>query len=230
MVKFQPVKNGSIASYVANTIREAIFNEQLLPGEGLREMHLARDFQVSQSTVREALLQLERMGLVIRTPNRGTTVTKLSEREIQERAAVRVVLESWACIEASRLMTDEAFAELAQRLDAISDAIAANDYFKLGQADMQFHHYIWGQSGNTILDQELTQLSTPLFAFATMSLSRGRRNLKPMVHSHEMIFASLKARDPEVIRQTIREHIATSYLGSLSPGPVVESMSAAQEC
>ena len=62
------------------------------PGDPLRELHLARELGVSQATVREGLVQLERLGLVVRTPNIGTHVTKLSRQEIEERVELRKLL------------------------------------------------------------------------------------------------------------------------------------------
>src|SRR5579863_3729694 len=93
MPKFEPVKQGSIRSRIVEAVRSAIYSGQLRPGNPLTELQLARDFQVSQTPVREALFQLERLGLVRRVQNKGTFVTKLSLEEVKERLEVRVQLE-----------------------------------------------------------------------------------------------------------------------------------------
>jgi DNA-binding GntR family transcriptional regulator len=76
---------------------------------------------VSQVTVREALVELEHFGLVVRTPNIGSHVTRHSSREIRERVAIRVLLEGEAAVEASQRMSKEDLAELEKRLEAISE-------------------------------------------------------------------------------------------------------------
>src|ERR1700732_3057834 len=68
----QPVRTDSLASQAFTIIKDAIFTGQFQPGQLLRELHLARMLNVSQATIREALVQLEQVGLVVREQNRHT--------------------------------------------------------------------------------------------------------------------------------------------------------------
>jgi DNA-binding GntR family transcriptional regulator len=87
MNTLQPVRSATLKSRVVAAIRDAIFSGKFAPGDPLRELHLARDLNVSQPTVREALFELEKFGLVVRTPNVGTVVTNLGSDEIREQIA-----------------------------------------------------------------------------------------------------------------------------------------------
>src|SRR5579862_6847083 len=98
---FQPLKQGSVKTRVADAIRHAIYSGKLRPGDPLLEMQLAKDFRVSQTSVREALIQLEQLGLVRRFPNKGTQVTELSAKEVRERLEIRVQLECLAALQAA---------------------------------------------------------------------------------------------------------------------------------
>jgi len=207
----QPIKSGSLRSQVFQEIRTAIFSGKFRPGNPLRELQLARDLQVSQATVREALLRLENLGLVIRVENRETIVTQLSSQEIRERIAIRIPLESLAAIEASRRMTKSHFEVLNQRLRDISRVIDSNSYFETAQADLEFHRYIWEQSGNRMLHRMLDQLTAPLFAFISIMRSNTVENLKAAVRSHKPIVNALKEGAPELIQREIQHHINTSY-------------------
>src|SRR5437870_3973235 len=73
-----PVRSGTLRSQVVDILRHAIFYGKLRPGELLTELPLAKKLAVSQSTIREALADLEHHGLVTRIPNRGTEVTTIS--------------------------------------------------------------------------------------------------------------------------------------------------------
>src|SRR5262247_2709868 len=73
-----PVRSGTLRSQVVDILRHAIFFGKLRPGELLTELPLAKKLSVSQSTIREALADLEHYGLVTRVPNRGTVVTTIS--------------------------------------------------------------------------------------------------------------------------------------------------------
>jgi DNA-binding GntR family transcriptional regulator len=74
---------------------------------------LSRAEGVSQATIREALGQLERFGLVVRTPNIGTEVTRLSQEEVLERVELRMLLEERALTQAAPRMDGPAFDTLA---------------------------------------------------------------------------------------------------------------------
>lgn len=209
--KLQAIKNGSVKSQVFEAIREAIFASRFQPGDPLREMHLAKELGVSQVSVREALVELEHIGLVVRTPNIGSHVTRHTSQEIRERVAIRELLEAEAAVEAAQRMTKEGLAELEKRLRAISEQVAGNNYFAAAQADLEFHRFIWERSGNQTLYRMLDQLTVPLFAFASIMRSSGMENLKSTVKSHDVIVRALKKGDPQKIREIIRGHIKTSY-------------------
>lgn len=207
----RPVKSEPLSTRVVATLRSAIFSGQLAPGQPLRELHLARDLGVSQATVREALGQLERFGLVVRTPNIGTQVTRLSAQEVRERVELRMLLEERALLEAAPRMTADAFGLLGERLDALTDAIRRNDYFEEAQADLAFHRFIWDQSANRTLYQTLDQLAVPLFAFVSILRGAHREKLTDVVQSHEGIVQALRSGEPGAIRDALRQHFDYAF-------------------
>ncbi|MDZ7638695.1 MAG: GntR family transcriptional regulator [Bryobacterales bacterium] len=137
----------SLVDQTTDRLRQAIFQGAYQPGSHLREMRIAKELGVSQSTVREALQRLESAGLVTRTPNVGTSVTRLSPREVRERVALRVLLEVKAAQEASGRMGDAEFRELEARLAAMAEPIRRDVYYEAAQADLKFHRYIWECAG-----------------------------------------------------------------------------------
>jgi DNA-binding GntR family transcriptional regulator len=207
----KPLKTASLSTQVFETLRDAIFAGRLKAGDPLRELHLARELNVSQATVREALVQLEQVGLVVRTPNIGTHVTNLSPQELTERLELRMLLEEVAANQAAPTMTEEHFAELGRRLRALGDAIARNAYFEEAQADLHFHRYIWERSGNRMLYRTLDQLAIPLFAFVSILRGASRQTLKDVVASHEGIVTALRGGDAKTIREALRQHFRSGF-------------------
>ena len=208
---FQPLTNTSLRSRVSEILRESIFSGKLQSGDPLKEIQLARQFQVSQSTVRESLLQLEHDGLVVRVPNRETRVTKLSTKEVCERLVLRSLLEGLAGVEASRLMKEGDFRILEQECEKLSRALEGNDYYKAAQADLSFHRYIWKQSGNQTLYSVLDRLMTAVFAFVSILQSDQQTNLEDIVFPHMEIITAIRKGDLELIRVTMCGHIETFY-------------------
>jgi len=203
----QPVRTvSSLPTQVFETLKGAIFEGNFQPGDSLREAHLAQELQVSQVTVRDALVQLERLGLVKRIPNKGTSVTKLSKKDVQDRISVRLTLEEMAFTSAAERMTKADFNELKKRLEKLSALISKDAYFETAHADLEFHRYIWQQSGNQVLFDMLDQLVMPLFVFISIVRRGSNYELKKTVGSHEKLITALKSRDEQAIRETLRQH------------------------
>ena len=208
---FAPLKQGSIKTRVADAIRQAIYSGKLRPGDSLLELQLAKDFRVSQTTVREALMQLEQLGLVRRFPNRGTQVTELTPKEVRERLDIRVELECLASLQAARQMDQRTANRLLELADSIHSMTAKRDYAGAAQADLEFHRSIWAVSGNDTLAQVLLHVSAPLFAFVSILRSRSDGDLGMVLHSHREIVDALLNGDADLVRSTIQNHFAGSY-------------------
>ena len=199
------------ASAVERQLREEIMNGSFMPGTPLRELTLAKSLGVSQATIREALQRLEYAGLVTRKPNLGTTVTRLSPKDVRERVAVRVVLESIAAQAAADRMTEADLEELERRLQVLGAAVACNNYYEAAQADLEFHRHVWRCAGNDTLCRLLELLTVPLFAFAAMLRSHGLQKLTAVVAEHSPLIAALRSKDPAQIRDAFYKGATSSY-------------------
>src|ERR671932_592147 len=80
----QPLVRGLLRDDVRQHLREAILRGRLKPGQRIVESRLARELGVSQAPVREALRELEQMGLVVNHTRRGTFVRELSPHDAWE--------------------------------------------------------------------------------------------------------------------------------------------------
>ena len=218
MKSLQPVRSATVKASAVNAIRGAIFSGRFAPGDPLRELHLASELNVSQPTVREALLEIEKQGLVVRTPNIGTTVTNLGSDEIREQIELRLLLEKVAAVKASERMTPDDFRELERRLMALTTAVSTNAYHESAQADLAFHRQIWECSGNRALARALEQVAVPLFAFVSLMRSAGSQDLIRVMSSHAAIVEALRQRDTSRIEEVIGQHGQSGYQEFLESG------------
>ncbi len=201
-----PVRTGTLRSQVVEILRNAIFYGKLQPGSLLRELALARSLQVSQSTVREALADLEQYGLVTRQGNRGTMVATLGADEIRQRMKVRIPLEELAFAEACPQLTGEDFDVLEGLTAEIALAISNCEYFKAAEADLAFHRHVWERAGNPILLRTLDLLVAPLFAFLSVLLKMTNTE-RLTTEPHSLLVKGLRTRDVELARESIRAHL-----------------------
>ncbi|MBN2357107.1 GntR family transcriptional regulator [candidate division KSB1 bacterium] len=210
-MNFVPFKNLTRSQYVFETIKNAIFSGQLTPGTMLRELKLAKQFDVSQSIIREAFFQLEQIGLATKIPHKGTSVTQLSDREIKERLQVRTCLEKVACHEAIKNMNTADYDQLYQLSKKITQAQLANLYYDASVADLNFHRYIWRKAMNEILFKTLDQIATPLFTLISVKRSIDAQKLEEVMYSHEEYIEALMTADTGKIDDTVFAHATRSY-------------------
>jgi DNA-binding GntR family transcriptional regulator len=211
----------SRVSDAVKRLREDIFEGRYPPGTPLRELAIARELNVSQATIREALQRLEYSGLVTRKLNIGTTVTRLSPKDVRERVTLRALLEVVAAEAAAARMGAADFEELGRRLRTLGSAIESNRYYESALADLEFHRYIWQCSGNDTLVLLLEQVTVPLFAFISLMRSQGLQKLTAVVAAHEPLIEALRSRDSARIRDAFQRGATSSYesfLGDDGPG------------
>jgi DNA-binding GntR family transcriptional regulator len=192
---------------VFERLRDAIWSGDLVPGTALREAHLAKQLNVSQVPVREALLQLEHLGLVVRVQDRGTTVTKLTRNEIEQMMEVRRHLEQMAFQLASSRVSPEIEMELRRHLKNMNAAAAKNDHFAIAEEDFKFHQTVWKASGNEVLEKTLERLCIAVYAFVSLKRHAAGETMKSAVRSHKKLLEALLSGDVTVIRKGVDEHL-----------------------
>jgi len=208
MVKtFKPIRSSSKSTEVFETLRSAILSGKLQPGDVLREMPLARQLQVSQVPIREALLRLENLGLVVRVADRSTTVTKLTRAEMVELLQVRAHLEELAFRLAVKHLDDAGIRELRDCLAKLEKKIEENDYYAVSDLDLNFHRIVWRLSGNHALEKMLERLCVSIYAFVSIQRHSAGEDLKHSVHHHAGLLEALIQGKPSKVAAAIREHL-----------------------
>jgi len=186
-----PVKRSNLRSHITSHLFDAILHGMLRPGERIVEGKYARELGVAQSTFREALQELEHQGLVTKADRRGTFVTKLSVKDVEDLYLVRLELEPLAAALASERMTREHFRQLEQTLREMRDYGRRRAVVQLLKADLDFHQLIWKFSGNRYVERALNAVCPPLFASYMIRVVSGE--LYDLTRDHEEHAAMLTA-------------------------------------
>jgi len=120
--RFNSLGRDKLRDKVLTAIREAILEERLAPGERLIESTLAEEMGVSRAPVREALLGLEREGVVSGEPYRGYSIVSLSTRDVTEIATLRALIEAYAARLAATRWNDHDLEEAQSLIAQIKEA------------------------------------------------------------------------------------------------------------
>jgi len=160
----------SLRETVTQILRAAIISGEMAPGEVYSAPVLGARFGVSATPVREAMVDLSREGLVQTVPNKGFRVTAVSEAELDDIAALRMLIEPPTVREVTPLIPQEAIPGLRELAQAIVDHAAAGDLISYTEADRRFHLAILEYSANQRLVSLVSDLrsQTRLYGLSGM--------------------------------------------------------------
>jgi len=140
----------SLSDQVKQAILERIIKGHYKPGERLVELAIAKEFETSQVTVREAFSKLEALTVLESKPHRGTFVREISDQEMGESTMVRGVLEEAAARKAAHVLKGRVDA-LRTETKGMLDAFENGDLDGVAQHNVNFHRMIVHAAGNTVL-------------------------------------------------------------------------------
>src|SRR5512143_2636606 len=127
MLRSASISRNVLSDQVKDHLLEAILAGEYLPGSRIVETRVARELGVSQAPVREALRDLEALGVVESTAFQGARVRRPGKAELLEAYGVRAELESLGARLALPRLAEADFEELQEYLDALQAAASAGD-------------------------------------------------------------------------------------------------------
>lgn len=190
------------------TLKRELLNGTIQPGERIADSEICRRLKVSRTPVREALLALERDGLVRIVPRQGYFATEIGVSEALDAYQLRMVLEPFATALAARRVNDEELGALRELLAELAVAEADASDAALVEAielNKRFHVLIAEASGNVRLARVLSDLLDALGRLVLVELRTRRGSARTWRDEHEEIFAALEARDPDRAFAVVRE-------------------------
>jgi DNA-binding GntR family transcriptional regulator len=162
---FEPIQAPTLKEKVANQIRSAILTGDLGPGSRIVESKLARQMNVAQSTVREAIQDLDIQGLVVKYVNRETLVRSFTIEDLEKLFRVRVELEGFAMELAHPYANEQSLAPLYKLANRMRDSAARNAIPDFYNFDLQFHRRLWGLTNSEFVERVLMPVSVGPVAF-----------------------------------------------------------------
>lgn len=195
----------NLHAHVADALRDEIERNELLPGERLLEMHVARRFGVSQAPVREALRLLEREGLVEHRPRRGVYVCPLTVGAVEELYSLRAAIEGFAARRAVRLMTAQDRELLERALEAMRAAAKRREVTALADGALAFHEQIVIAARHQRLHDVWLTIASENRRYSHL---QGRfDDVEVDVVLHEQLLEALDSGDPDGAERAMRGHI-----------------------
>ncbi|MFI5562265.1 GntR family transcriptional regulator [Amycolatopsis japonica] len=199
-----PARRRGLADEVADRVRDAIFGGAYPPGTQLREVELSAALGVSRGPVREALLKLEREGLVRSEWHRGAIVTTLSDADVAELDSLRSALEQLAV----RLVVANApEADLAAIDEVVDRMDRARDEHEMVRCDIDFHDAVYAASGHRRLVEAWQAIRSQVYLFLLTRIGVSSDGyLTSIPAEHRQLASALRARDGEKALELFAVH------------------------
>jgi DNA-binding GntR family transcriptional regulator len=213
------VRRTSVRGQVLEALRAALVAGELEPGQVYSAPVLGERFGVSATPVREAMQQLALEGAVEVVPNRGFRVVERGDRELEELAEIRALLEVPVVLRLARTVPAGRWAELRPLAETTVRAASCGDPAAYAEADRAFHRAVLGLAGNEQLVrladdlQRRAQWQAPVRGGAGMAARRGRGrgpgSLVADAAEHTALLDALIAQDAGAVGALVRDHFGT---------------------
>jgi len=204
-VKRRPIEqHQTLREKILDTIREAILNGELKPGEKVAEPELAERFGISRTPIREAFRQLESEGYLTVVPRKGAVVTALSERAVEEFYAIKSILEGYAAQISADKMTEKDITKLEtlnERLKILAEQGDVKTFFKIHN---EFHDVFINASGNEKLAEIIHQMLLRFNRFRLASIALPGR-MEMSVKEHDALIKAFRRKDGATADALVRK-------------------------
>ncbi len=200
------------ADKVFEQIQHAIVEGDIASGSKISEPELAKHYQISRSTLREALNRLEKCHLIERKANIGSRVVDCTIEGLLELYITREALEGMACRQAALNMSDEEIVDMQAMLKAHSQTQELKDgiaYYQ-EEGDLDFHYkIILGSHNKQLIDLICGQLYH-LVRMYRCQFGMNSPRASRAFNEHSQIIQAICDRDGELAEILMRRHIAAS--------------------
>jgi DNA-binding GntR family transcriptional regulator len=192
---------------VAGRVAREIAEGDIEPGEVLTEVAIAARTGVSRTPVREAMLQLDRWGLVRLAPKKGAVVTSPTARDQAELLAVRAMLEKSAARSTAADDVSRGTLVSALRENLAEQRAAVGEPRTFATLDFVFHSLVIGHDDNRVVAEISRTLGPRLYRLTRLAVSARSRDLAGLLDEHVALTDALDDGDPERYSRLVAQHI-----------------------
>jgi DNA-binding GntR family transcriptional regulator len=212
LLRAAPAARISLGEVVAERLRQAILDDELHPGQHLREDEISEMLEVSRGPVRAALLILQREGLVDLAPHRCATVASLSIEDVGEIYSLRSALEVLAIRLAIRRgepadldALEESLAELRVGMRRKpTDAVG-------GRLDLGFHDNVFKAAHHERLYESWCSIRMQVY-WCMLSRRPAQSDWRAtVVKEHRQLLEAIRSGREPVAAAAVAEHISAAY-------------------
>lgn len=190
--------------YALRVLKDNIINLELKPGSMVSEKDLASELGLSRTPVREALMDLAKVGMVEVYPQRGSRISLINYELVEDTQFTRNVLEGAVVQLACQRATQEDLKILKENV--MLQEFYIDDSIKLMDLDNRFHGELFRIGGKMHTYNMLSSFSVHFDRVRQMAL-HATKDLK-IVEDHQNIYQAVVDKDMQRAKACMEEHLA----------------------
>lgn len=202
--------HNSLPEAVHDELRRRILNNEFAAGERLVEARIAEEFEVSRTTLREALRKLASENLVEITKRRGCFVARMDASEVRDSCFARYVLEAGAATDDLSWITADVLTELEAQLETMKEFALKKDMASIVDADTAFHSVIVSAGKGNRVRELWHTLDGQMGSLMRSSFEEQGIDMEEIVARHQLVIDALRSRQIGVIHAAIKDHYLRS--------------------
>ena len=194
---------------IVAAVEEDIVLGRLHPRERLVEEAMMERFDCKRHVVRQALFQLDSIGLTERIKNRGAFVRSFPPEEVEDIYAMREILE----LAAVNALPLPAPSEWLVELEAVhrrhSEAVDAHDLRQVFHMNIAFHRTLFRVCGNAYLYATINEFAQKAHGIRFIAIT-DRDSLVQARDEHQAMIDAIRDEDRQRLAELCRRHLLPS--------------------
>lgn len=196
----------SVSTHVFQSLRDRIISGELSPNEPLTEAKICQAYSVSRATVRRALQLLEKDELVIIEENKSVKIKIFTLSEILDMLDVRIPLERYVVLKATKQITSEQINELQNTVSTMKEYIEENKLLEYHTMNHRFHSIIYNACPNKYALEMVSSLKAKISRFSTKTILVPGRSIQSL-SEHIDLCNAICERNAEKASELMEKHV-----------------------
>jgi DNA-binding GntR family transcriptional regulator len=205
----------TLSEKIKNYLIDCIINKKTYrSGDKIVETQIAKELNVSQAPVREAIKDLKIIGFIESVPYKGSYIKEVSAQELKDVYSVRSVLEELAVKQAFENIDQTLIEKMQSIVEQMTEAARTKNFIYQTELDWEFHNLIASAANNLFLAKIFSDLGIKYWILRGITFLAGHNmfDYEAQALRHQPILEALKSKDLETAITLIREHYEQNTL------------------
>lgn len=190
-----------------NEIKYKIIHFDYIPGQKISEKTISKELDLGRTPVREAIIRIEREGLIEVIPQSGTYITRIDMADAKDARFVRSHIEPSIMVDAAIKMTPEAKQALEDNLRSQAKTAMNNEPDNFFDLDQDFHHEFYKVVNKDTVWNWLQINNTQLNRFRRLRLKESELNWSTLLDQHQQIYNAVLDQDIDNLNFLVTQHL-----------------------